>query len=239
VKTNTHPLSGKHYTVIVPSPDASLGHGYATLAVNAKGTAKLVGKLADGTAITSTSLVGDDGGSNWVIPVHVFLYKSLGVVTGELQLPKPEPVGSAAVLGTLQWVRPADPKAKTYKNGFFFPSNAGGLAWTALSKKGPALIPGGGFTLNVNTQSFQGTWSATNVPALLPKPSLISLTAASGLLKGNAVTLVNKKAVKAPFEGVILASPLTLTTSSGNITVQGAGFSPGATGSTAMQLTVP
>ncbi|MFA6291108.1 MAG: kelch repeat-containing protein, partial [Victivallales bacterium] len=54
-KTSLHPLSGKHYTVILPAPDASLGHGYATLVFAANGKATLAGKLADGTPYTTTS----------------------------------------------------------------------------------------------------------------------------------------------------------------------------------------
>ena len=211
--------TAKRYTVVLPSPDvATFGHGYATLTVAANGTAVLTGKLADGTACTSTSRTVDDGSGNWLIPVYVPLYKaSAGMLTGDVLLPKSPTDGD--VVGSLDWLRPADPKSKVpiFQTGFLDAINPVGGVYTFV--KGTALIPGGTFALTTDIAIPGGLWPATNVPSL-PKPAKITFASATGMIKGSFCHTVGGKVVSTPFEGVALASPLTV----GADSVQGAGF---------------
>lgn len=254
VKTDIHPLCKKRYTVVLPSPGNTLGHGYATLVFDAKGVATFAGKLADGTAFTTTSRTVDDGMGNWVVPLHIALYKTLGVLTGEVALPKTEPANDPDVFGSLQWLRPADAKAKAFLDGFLKELAPAGERYPLLAK-GISLISkttaNGTFTITVDPASVltpavtqAGTWPGTNIP-LLPKPANASLKLtfikASGIIKGSFVRSVldiktNKtKAVSTPYEGVMLANPLIL----GTTTITGGGFFSTGPATAPVELTTP
>jgi hypothetical protein len=252
VKTDIHPLCKKRYTVVLPSPGNTLGHGYATLVFDAKGVATFAGKLADGTAFTTTSRTVDDGTGNWVVPLHIPLYKTLGVLTGEVILPKTEPANDADVFGVLQWLRPADAKAKAFLDGFLKELSLAGERYLPLVK-GTSLISkttaNGTFTITVDPDSVltpavtqAGTWPGTNVP-LLPKPAAAGLkltfTGATGIIKGSFVrsVIVNNKtkSIATPYEGVILANPLTV----GTTTLTGGGFFSTGPATAPVELTTP
>ena len=229
--------TAKRYTVVLPSPDATtFGHGYATLVVAANGTAVFAGKLSDGTAYTSTSRTVDDGKGDYLVPVHVPLYAAAGgMLTGEILLPKAKVNPTDAdVVGTLEWLRPADSKAKVliFQTGFLEAIDPVGGVYNFV--KGTALITGGTFTLKADTLSLAGTWPASNVP-LIAKPTKITFASATGVIKGSFCRTVGGKTVTTPYEGVILVNPLTVGTAS----LQGGGFFPTATGSAPVELTVP
>jgi len=230
-----HELCGKYYTIILPSPDETLGHGYATLSVAANGAAKFAGKLSDGTIFTSTSYTVDDGNGNWVVPVQIPLYKGLGVVVGEIKIPKVVPTNSAGVIGALGWMSPGAPKAKAIvsRTAFVQTLEPTGEIYPKLVK-GTSLIPGGTFTLLAGSlQPLAGKWPATNVPSFLPsKLAKMTLTPATGIIKGSFCPPGGKST---SFEGVILAKPVT----AGADTLQGAGFFSTGTGFGSVEITVP
>lgn len=241
-----HALCGKRYTVVLPSdPGSDVGHGYGTVTVAADGTAKFAGKLADGTAFTSTSRTVSGNDLTWVVPVEVPLYPKLGgMIVGELQIPKAEPADAADVVGNLGWLRPANAKPnpskpKPFDAGFLKQTEPAGERYTAPIK-GTCFLTGlatdATFTLDAVMRTLPGTWTAKNV-ASLTKPCTIALVPASGIIKGKVVAEFNMKKVTTPYEGVILAHPIILP--GGATAVQGAGFSPTAVGSDPMQLTVP
>jgi hypothetical protein len=80
----------------------------------------------------------------------------------------------------------------------------------------------------------------TNVP-LLPKPPTAALkltfTGTTGLFKGTFSRTVSGKPVSTPYEGAVLANPLTLPGQSSP--VRAGGFFSTGTGSAPVQLTVP
>lgn len=226
-KTSIQTLAGKRYTIILPAPDATLGNGYATLVVTTKGTGTLAGKLADGTAFTTTSQIEDDptDASNWLLPVYIPLYTaSGGMLLGEVLLPKSEPADAADVIGTLDWLRPRNDKAKMFPSGFLKSLDVLGERY--LLTKGLSLLTGtaatGNFALTVDSSGTvlaspvqqPGTWPKTNIP-LLTKPLTaamkLTFTGTTGLFKGTFSRTINGKAVSTPYEGAVLAHPLPLT----------------------------
>jgi len=231
-KPSIHPLSGKRYTVVLPAPDTTLGHGYATLVVATSGTATLAGKLADGTTYTTASRTVDDGSRNWLVPVHIPLYTgSSGMLVGEVLLPKPEPADSPAVAGSLGWLLPANTTAAMFPGGFLKLLEPTGESYQM--QKGISLFSGTAasvaFTLTVDPQSWiltdplslVGLWQGSNVP-ILSKPAKMTFTPTTGVFKGSFLRKVNGKSVSTPYEGAIFASPLTLP--DGTSPVRGGGF---------------
>ena len=86
------------------SPDAPSGNGYLTLTVDAKGKAKIAGKLADGTSISSTvtggfeGLLADWAGSRvYRLVLPVFSATATRVIGGELVLEWDEETGEVLV----------------------------------------------------------------------------------------------------------------------------------------------
>jgi hypothetical protein len=169
-----------------------------------------------------------------VVPVYAPLSRYGGLLIGELQVPKVEPKGSAAVFGTFEWISPSSKKRKS-QSGTLKVIEALGASYPTISK-GVSLLPGGSFTLSVGTQNLSGTWTSDNAPRLA-RPAKMSFSASTGIFTGKSAALVNGEWVSAPFEGVLLATPLTLPGE--NTPIQGAGFSLGTSGSSAVRLTVP
>ena len=100
--THAAPPAGR-YTVWLPhSADvaAPQGHGCGTLVVSAAGSARLVGSLGDGTAVSFGSSLPRS--TAW--PIYLSLYKSLGSISGELTFR--EIAGTSHVDGRLSWFRP-------------------------------------------------------------------------------------------------------------------------------------
>jgi len=230
-----HPLNLSRYTIALPASDTTLGHGYATMVVDAKGLATFAGKLADGTTFTTSARTVDDGAGNWVVPVHIPLYTGFGgMLLGEVVMPKIEPAAAADVEGSLGWLRPAPANGAMFPAGFLKTLSLQGERYQL--KTGLSLLTGGdvapgNFTLTVDpglaALTQNGTWPATNVP-VLTKPVATGLsftfTPTTGVFKGaflRPVGLTNTK-VSTAYEGVIFANPLTLHGES--TPVSGAGF---------------
>ena len=121
-----------------------------------------------------------------------------------------------------------------------------------MTEKGSSFLTGtaatGNFTLTADPSGTvlpaaltqNGTWPATNIP-LLPKPPIAALkltfTGTTGLFKGTFSRTVSGKPVSTPYEGAVLANPLTLP---GETTpVRAAGFFSTGTASGPVELTSP
>lgn len=100
-------------------PEIPQGTGYATFTVNAN-TAKLkvAGRLADGTAFTSSTFVGPTG--QFLIFRTLYAANARGSVIGTLQIQEELVNRENTLSGGLSWWRPVTPAAtaRLYKAGF-------------------------------------------------------------------------------------------------------------------------
>jgi hypothetical protein len=99
-------LAGK-YTFGL-SADVVGGIGAGTITVDQKGVVKLGGNLGDGTPVTLSSQVAQDG--SW--PIYIPIYGGKGVVVGWGSFTGGSPWAS------LFWMKPAKPTDKYYPEGF-------------------------------------------------------------------------------------------------------------------------
>jgi hypothetical protein len=111
---NPAPFAG-NYTVIIPgisgSQSSPQGYGYGTLKIDATGKAKFVGSLADGTAVSQSATVSQDG--NW--PLFGSLYHGQGLLWAPMIIDTSR--ASDDIHGPLSWLK-AQQSAKYYGDGF-------------------------------------------------------------------------------------------------------------------------
>ena len=118
-------------------------------------------------------------------------------------------------------------------------------------QKGISLLSGtasdGLFWLVVDSQAwlptgplaFGGFWPGSNIP-LVSKPTRMTFSTTSGVLKGSFSRTVNGKSVSTPYGGVIFANPsIPLTLPDGTSSVRGGGFFSTGTASGPVELTAP
>jgi len=216
------------------------------MVVDAKGLATFAGKMADGTTFTTSARMVDDGGVNWVVPVHIPLYTSFaGMLLGEVVVPKTEPAAAADVVGSLGWLRPVDAKATMFPAGFLKTLTPQGERYRLTT--GLSLLTGnattGNFTLTVDpglaalttTLTQNGTWPKTNAPALTKPPTgmTFTFTPTTGVFKGTFLRPVGLTKVTA-YEGVLFGKSVELTP---GIPLRGAGFftAPNASGEVVLE----
>lgn len=126
------------YTLVVPGTDHDplrpAGDSVGTVQIDANGVARFAGTLADGTKITQTVPVSQNG--QW--PLYAALYSGKGLMTGWVNITND---AGSDLSGALSWIKPPDPKARSYPAGFaaqmeaigsaYFPPIAGALILTA------------------------------------------------------------------------------------------------------------
>jgi len=242
-KGNTHPLTRNRYTVILPIPDGANeaeGYGYATILVDPNGTAKIAGILFDGASFTTASGVIDDGNGDWIVPVHVPLYKSSGgILWGELVLPKVEQSDAPDVSGSLDWLRPANINPPAFPKGFLDIITPVGTRYS-LSKEISFLSREsrpGNFNLHFYSTVQSGTWPASNKPLLdKPTPGGMSMTfnPATGIFQGVFNSALKGNPVPVPYKGVVFSKSITV----GAEPIRGGGFYPVGTSSAPLLLTL-
>ena len=225
-KSSIQMLSGKRYTVILPAPDATLGHGYGTLVAAANGIGTFAGKMADGTPFTAAGQFEYDptDSKNWLLPIYLPLYPGAGgMVFGDVYLSKTEVLGVGDVTGSLGWLRPVMPAAKMFANGFLKPLDPIGKRYQ--QSKGISVFTGtsatGNFTVTADPSATvllapveqEGSWPMTNIP-LLNKPVVAGLkmtfTGSTGLFKGTFSRTESGKLIATTYDGAVLATPLVL-----------------------------
>ena len=112
--TNPAPYAGS-YTVIIPgisgSQTAPQGYGYGTLKVDAAGKAKFIGFLADGTPLTQSTTISQDG--DW--PLFTSLYHGNGLLWAQMTIDTSQ--ASDDIRGSLTWIKAAQ-NANFYAGGF-------------------------------------------------------------------------------------------------------------------------
>ena len=197
-RLNPAPQVGR-YTVLLPSSGAASlqkaprGDGYATITVSTAGAAVISGKLADGTALTRSTIVSKDGR----VPLYASLYRNLGMASGWFTFADVAGVSDGAA--ALDWIRPADARAKQFAEGFTTQvamlaskysapkknarvltlANLGGNLSTTFDEGG-LLVPFGQFA------TVSGA-SVVNVPLQGAEKLAARFTASTGLLSGSFV----------------------------------------------------
>jgi hypothetical protein len=118
IKTNPAPQFAGTYTIVLPpnpgdtGPSFPQGNGYGTLKIDAGGKIKFSGVLGDGTKVSETGTVSENG--MW--PVYVPLYGKLGSLSGLVTFTNVVGVGDLG--GTLTWFKPVLAGSKLFPNGF-------------------------------------------------------------------------------------------------------------------------
>jgi hypothetical protein len=124
-KTNPAPQAGT-YTMMIHrqfyDPLLPGGHGFGSVKVTTSGFASLAGTLADGTKISWSAPIAQDG--MW--PVYVSPYSGKGVITS-WQLFRPQ--SDTDFDGNLVWIKMADATARFYPAGFNYQRNVFGMTY--------------------------------------------------------------------------------------------------------------
>jgi len=134
-RSSLAPQAGRYTMSIAGNGDPTAapgGSGYATVTVSAAGRIAMSGVLADGTRISQSAIVSQNG--QW--PLYVSLYGGQGSVFSWIAFS----IGSASDLsGALNWIKPAMSNARYYPNGFVLPTTASGSVYTRPTSGGTIL----------------------------------------------------------------------------------------------------
>jgi len=214
------PYEKKTYTLALV-PDGETGYGFATVVTDAKGTAKISGKLPDGSKITAATVISDgeaDGAAGRMIaPVYAPQVGGQSLLTGELHVDKVEATEGPSVGDGGQnwgWAR-TDVLPFAIKGRSF-----------AVSR-GQSLLTGSGVSgsfqvLGAVVPPFSGTWTAANKVVFADRNYRLTFAAKTGWIKGSIAN------PKASYEGIMFSQALELR--AGTQAVHGAGFHPTTSG---------
>jgi hypothetical protein len=115
------------YTVSLPGNSGSAtpdGSGWAVLSITSKGVGSMIGRLADGSAISAAAYVSSDG----VMPIFRVLYSSTGSISGSLQIRE---TSSTDLDGSFYWHKPWQTAALRYPAAFDVEHSIVGSRYTA------------------------------------------------------------------------------------------------------------
>ncbi|HEX8312772.1 MAG TPA: hypothetical protein VF614_15730 [Chthoniobacteraceae bacterium] len=185
------PHTGSYTLLFVRNEDANtddypFGVGYARAKVSKRGAVKFVGRLGDGTAVSSSSYIAATG--FW--PFFAQAYGNGGSISGVLQFDLQ--AESIQVTGSLDWVKPARASDTLYPQGFSGVSDVIGTRAGAqpagarmLVLNAPELVAAGLPALAVELPaSFDGSSVTITAPALQLQ---LRYTAETGLFRGSFV----------------------------------------------------
>ena len=248
IGTAAHALGSRAYTLAIPAPSGlALGHGFATISIQPTGFATATGRLATGDAISASAGFVDSGDGNWVMPVYS---TGNGIFTGEIVIPKTPSINSAELLGSFEWLRPANAASPLFPAGFLGRTNVAGTRYSIST--GNSLLSGNrtatGFTLNIDSQrallptaiAQKGTWPSNNTPAFVqPISSGLQMTfsSANGSLQGVFNRTINGAQVPTQFQGAMFGK--RVSTGNGQPLLRGAGFFISGNKSVPVEITVP
>ncbi len=214
------------------------GDGYLTMVAAANGNVTLGGKLADGTAITGTAILGESpalAGSSQVL-IHVPLYVGTGSYQAAIELSPGGDEPNGVLSSSTLWLK--KPQAATtvraYRSGFFVSTTVEGWEWktpdtgtnvlgiSAASDNAQLTVSGGEVELADQFKTLNRTFtiSAANAcsfgaAALNPTSIVIAIVPSTGQFTGSfKLTDVDgyvptKSVVRTvAFEGVIVPGPM-------------------------------
>ena len=169
----------------LPSAIVPGGDSFAAVTVSKAGGATLVGKLADGAAVSQAVHISQNG--DW--PVYFSLTGGKGSLQGWLHRTGGQ---TTSITGDVNWIRPPLPTARVYTNGFNFSTTASGSVYTAPApgkhvidmENGLAVF--GVSTLFTNTVFLTPGNGLTNTPPTTNAITFV-LTRTNGLFSGSVV----------------------------------------------------
>jgi len=170
-RTNPARYAG-HYTIILPgqgtNSTAPAGNGYGTVRVTAGGVVMFAGKLADGTTISQSANVSQEG--TW--PLYVSLYTSKGLLAGWLDFTNE---ANDDLSGQVSWIKPALSNGHYYAGGFASDLTAAGSVYVQPASSANAILSltngmitfsGGNLSAEITNSIALGTSSrVTNLSA--------------------------------------------------------------------------
>jgi len=248
IGTAPHALGNRTYTLAIPAPTGfALGHGFATISIQPTGFATATGKLATGDAISASAGFVDSGDGNWVMPVYS---TGNGIFTGEIVIPKTPSINSAELLGSFEWLRPANATSSLFPGGFLGRINVAGTRYSMSA--GNSFLSGNrtaaGFILNIDPQrallptaiAQKGTWPSNNTPAFVqPISSSLQMTfnSGNGSLQGVFNRTINGAQVPTQFQGTMFGKPVSI--GRGQPLLRGAGYFISGNQSIPVEITLP
>jgi cyclophilin family peptidyl-prolyl cis-trans isomerase len=237
------PLVGSRINTLFESLGKSgvdFGHGFAGAVVSKDGTVKISGSLADGTKISGSARMVEDGAGGWKLPVGLPLAATKGFLHGEAAVASEPGAGEFHLESSApwRWIRPPNPKAKSFAAGFQEELDVKGRMWSWT--KGTSVLGGaggnstldlsfgdhgGGFVPAAGLGNLQGRLGADNKPVWsagsTPKGFSMIITPATGLFSGKIPGTQKGKPATVSYQGVLFPADLTIGTDG---SVRGAGF---------------
>jgi len=201
-KTNPASLAGL-YTMVFAGTNGSTnlpgGNGVGTVKISQAGVVALAGSLADGSKITASATLAQNG--DW--PLYVPLYRGTGCLLGWVSLD-----GSGNISGNLLWMKPSG-SSSYYPGGFLFPTTVSGGPYAgseALSSFGftQAVFSGGALAGEIVNQISIG--SNNKVSNLSTNKLMVTFSPSTGLLTGSVANPSTPGSKPMPFTGVLLQS---------------------------------
>ncbi len=211
-KTRPALLAG-NYTVLIPAnPDFPgveypQGDGFALLTIGIDGSVRLSGQLCDGTPISQSGKLTNDGR----FPVYVPLYKGKGLLSGWIDF---QPVNTVSDFnGTLEWTKAVLPGDAFYSAGFdcvvdimgsrYTPPGATTKLLNLESKQGNAFVAIGEGNLSapLSLGITIDSSSRASTAAAVPGSFSLSFVTTTGLFRGSFLHPAMAK--KVGFTGVV------------------------------------
>jgi len=175
-KSNPSPQAGI-YTLVVPGQDGNpalpQGDGFGTARVDLNGRVKFVGMLADGTKVSQSAPVSQDG----VWPFYVPVYKGQGLLMSWQTFTNR---ASDDLNGALTWIKGANSSAPYYAAGFASQHQAVGSVYRA---------PGRGASQVLNLTDGFLSFSGGNLPADFVNAISLGLAGKPTNMSSNELTL--------------------------------------------------
>lgn len=204
-RTNPAPAVGK-YTIIISGPAAGSeqipeGDGFGTVNITAAGQVRFSGALADGTRVTETGFLSQNG--QW--PLYTTLYQGNGQLLGWVNF---STTPSRDLTGQLSWIKLPNSRNRSYPAGFELEPNVKGSLYQPPAKNTPILdftngqivLTGGSLSESViNYITINTNNKVTNLSS--NRLTLI-LTPSSGLFRGTV--LHTEDGIPIRFSGALL-----------------------------------
>jgi uncharacterized repeat protein (TIGR03803 family) len=203
-KSNPAPLMGQYTFYFSGTPGSDglpRGNSYGTIRIDGSGNVRLGGSLADGTAISDSTIISADGLS----PIYIPLYKGQGSLYTWLSFTN---TTNSPVSGIVAWIKPAISKEKFYPNGFSLTAELIGSKYAKLAIGG-VLVPATTYQLRLSGDDLSADIvapveldTAGHAHVTDGSKTKLSFSTSNGTLSGSVTDPNTLKLIK--FKGVVL-----------------------------------